>query len=854
MLNFFAWYLLITLLGWLTFPLAYRLFPALADRGFSLARALGLLVWGYVFWIMASLGLLQNDGGGLLLALVVLAAVSGASLQRKETRKALGEWVRLNVRMIVIIEVLFFLAFAAWAFVRASNPNIETAGGEKTMEVAFINAVLHSPTFPPHDPWLSGYAISYYYFGYVMAAMLAKMTGTLGSVAHNLMFSLIFALSFIGAYGILYNLLASWHKHHPRPASTAPSTGLPLLGPLFLLFVSNLEAFLEVLHGGGLFWTRDSSGNATSTFWSWLGIRELSTPPSHLTWIPDRFIWWWRASRVITDLDLMNNSTEIIDEFPAFSYLLGDLHPHVLAMPFGLLAVAMAFNLLLGGWKGETNLGFYKLPVRLEGLFFGSLILGGLVFLNTWDILIGFALVLGAFILNRAMQAGWTWKRLQDVFAFSIPVGLAAIFLYLPFYIGFQSQAGGILPNLASPTRGAQLWVMFAPLFLAIMPFLVYLWRKAKLPARWCLGFGLAVGAALFLAIVVYKLQPAFVGGLIDSQCSGSILLCFSLTTARRFSYIGGVLTLLTLLGPALTFLIPVGEEHPASAEPSNSKNEPILFILLMVFLGTVLVLAPDYVYLRDLFSYRLNTIFKFYYQAWMVWSLAGAFGVAILLQELRGRWAFIYRVGLMLVLVLALAFPVLGLSTKTNDFKIPAFIETLRARQATSDAGAIQAAASVWTLDGSVLFSSQYPDDAAAARWLLTAPTGVIAEAASKDAYSDYGRMAAYSGQSTVLGWWWHEYQWRGTLSQMASPLTNLTCRADFTVGGLSRSRADDVSCLYQSNNWDIANEVISQYNIRYIVIGTLERRNYHINESVFKQHLSQVFQQGQVVIYEVP
>jgi uncharacterized membrane protein len=267
-----------------------------------------------------------------------------------------------------------------------------------------------------------------------------------------------------------------------------------------------------------------------------------------------------------------------------------------------------------------------------------------------------------------------------------------------------------------------------------------------------------------------------------------------------------------------------------------------------------VLVLAPDYVYLRDLFSYRLNTIFKFYYQAWMVWSLAGAFGVAILLQELRGRWAFIYRVGLMLVLVLALAFPVLGLSTKTNDFKIPAFIETLRARQATSDAGAIQAAASVWTLDGSVLFSSQYPDDAAAARWLLTAPTGVIAEAASKDAYSDYGRMAAYSGQSTVLGWWWHEYQWRGTLSQMASPLTNLTCQADFTVGGLSRSRADDVSCLYQSNNWDIANEVISQYNIRYIVIGTLERRNYHINESAFKQHLSQVFQQGQVVIYEVP
>ena len=74
MLQFLLWYLLITLIGWLTFPLAYRLFPALAERGFSLARPLGLLVWGYIFWVMASLGLIQNDGGGLFLALVVLAA------------------------------------------------------------------------------------------------------------------------------------------------------------------------------------------------------------------------------------------------------------------------------------------------------------------------------------------------------------------------------------------------------------------------------------------------------------------------------------------------------------------------------------------------------------------------------------------------------------------------------------------------------------------------------------------------------------------------------------------------------------------------------------------------------------
>ena len=85
---------------------------------------------------------------------------------------------------MVSVEALFLLAFAAWAFVRAANP--EAVGTEKPMELAFINAILRSPAFPPHDPWLSGYAISYYYFGYVLVAMLAKTGGTSGGVAFNL--------------------------------------------------------------------------------------------------------------------------------------------------------------------------------------------------------------------------------------------------------------------------------------------------------------------------------------------------------------------------------------------------------------------------------------------------------------------------------------------------------------------------------------------------------------------------------------------------------------------------------------------------------------------------------------------
>ena len=861
MLNFFAWYFLISLIGWVTFPLAFRLFPALADRGFSFTRALGLLVWGYVFWILASLGVIQNDAGGLGLAFLLLVTLTGVLTWRKENRQALLTWIRSRSRTIIIAEVLFFLAFAAWAFVRASNPQIETAGGEKTMETAFINAILRSPTFPPHDPWLSGYAISYYYFGYVMAAMLAKATATLGTVAHNLMTSLVFGLSFVGAYGIVYNLLAAWRGREATRETPGKSHGfsiyaLPILGPLFLLFVSNLVGFLYLLYKNGLFWTAQADGSRTSAFWTWLGIDELNSPP-HL------FNWWWRASRVIQDLDLLKIPHEIIDEFPAFSYILGDLHPHVLAMPFDLLAVAVGLNLFLGGWKGETNLYFYKLPVRPLGLFFSAVILGGLVFLNTWDILLGFALVAGAFVLTQARAEGWSWRRVEDLLAFSLPVGLAAILLYLPFYLGFSSQAGGILPNLVSPTRGAHLWVMFGPFFVVLFPFILYLWRAEKVPSRWKMGFGLAAAFASLLWIVswglaflAYKVQPGFVQVLINSQCSGSIGLCFKLATLQRLSYIGELLTLLCLIGPAAAFLIPSGErkESDSQQSPEDASN-PLPFVMLMILVGAVLILAPDFVFLRDLFYSRLNTVFKFYFQAWLVLSLATAFGAGVLLQKFRGGWSWAYWPVFTAVLATSLMFPIMGLPEKTNDFQVPAFEATLQGARAAGDPHALQEALQVWTLDGGRLFQSQYPDDAAAARWLLTAPEGVVAEAAGPDAYSDYGRISVYSGDPAVLGWYWHEYQWRGSMDNLLSPLTNLTCQADFRPNyDPRRMRSDDIACLYQTTNWQEASQVITQYHVRYVVVGTLERRSYRVSETKFKTYLKPVFQSGDVVIYEIP
>lgn len=852
MLQFFLWYLLITLIGWLTFPLAYRLLPALADRGFSLARALGMLVWGYLFWMMASLGLIQNNGSGLLLALLVVAAISGAGMVHRETRQSLVQWIRSNLRVIATVEILFFLAFGFLAFIRAGNPEI--VGTEKPMELAFINAVMHSPTFPPHDPWLSGYAISYYYFGYVMTAMLANTTGTLGSVAFNLMLSLVFGLSAAGAYGILYNLLAFRANRNlkipPGKAEETPrlSTRLPLLGPLFLLLVSNFEGFLEVLYNGGIFWRFNANGKATSAFWSWLNIQDLRDAPTKITGMLGqyRYYWWWRASRVLTETNLAGRPNEIIDEFPFFSYLLGDLHPHILAMPFGLLAVALALNLFLGGWKGETKLGFYSLPIRPSGFFLGALLLGGLAFLNTWDILTGFGLLAGAYILRRVFTYGWSWNRLKDLFAFGIPLGVLAIVLYLPFYAGFSSQAGGIIPNLEFSTRAAQLWVMFGPLLLPIFAYLVYLWRVEKRPANAKAGLGLALGLAVLLWVFSWLLallaqfkMPDFVAAYLKDDGFANAAAYFSAATLRRLVNIGSLLTILAATGAALAFLSKIGaggenEDEETSIE-AGRKNIP-LFAIFLILLASLLVLAPEFVYLRDQFGDRMNTIFKFYYQAWLLWSIAAAFGVATLLLSLRGTWNWVYRVALMLVLFMALVYPVLGVLTKTEDFRIPAFMNNVAAARAAGNSQAQETASGVWTLDGGAYFQPIYPDDMAAAAWLRNAPQGVIVEASKVDAsYSDYGHISIYSGLPTVLGWPMHEAQWRGSYEPQGS-------------------RLNDIRQLYESSNWDTVKAILQQYNIRYVFIGSLERQTFRINEQKFKQHLSAVFEQGQVVIYAVP
>jgi YYY domain-containing protein len=510
MLSVLVWWFWLQIMGLAALPLAYRLFRRLPDRGYTFARPLGLLLATYVLWLGGSLGLLRNSLGGILFSILVVAVLSLVVYRRGRGPAALAPgsaddpgllpWLRSQGRLVLAVELLFAAALALWSLLRAYSPELTTAGGEKFMEIMYLNSIGRSEYFPPHDAWLSGYGISYYYFGYVMIAALARLSGFPAHLIFNVGLASLFALTCTGAFGLVYNLVKGTLAPATVQAADDPSTGRTspllwgLLGAVLVAVLGNLEGFLEVLYAARLL---------PLGFWQWLDIEDINLPfdpavapslaPTRSGW------WWWRASRVIHDLDPLGNSMGIqpIDEFPGFSFLLGDMHPHVLALPFVLLALALALNALLWGQKEEEDevsggsrgwLALLKQPPAGAGLLLVSLCLGALAFLNTWDFPIYWLVFLAAYGLGRwdrygrspAAQVNVLRPLARDVAVTGVAVAVLGFLLYLPFYIGFQSQAGGLLPTLYTGTRFRQYFVMFGPFLVAIAGLLAVLAVRLK--------------------------------------------------------------------------------------------------------------------------------------------------------------------------------------------------------------------------------------------------------------------------------------------------------------------------------------------------------------------------------------
>ena len=235
-----------------------------------------------------------------------------------------------------------------------------------------------------------------------------------------------------------------------------------------------------------------------------------------------------------------------------------------------------------------------------------------------------------------------------------------------------------------------------------------------------------------------------------------------------------------------------------------------------MLLTGSLLVLAPEYVYLRDLFGYRMNTVFKFYFQAWVLWGLASAFGFGYMLW--RCGW-----VGRALTAVVLTVISLAGLL-----YTVPAVM--------TRDQEA-----ALTTLDGMAYFANYYPDDWNVIRWFRENVVGtpVIAEGIGGSYWIEgrFSRISMATGLPTVMGWPGHEEQWRGRYFY-ESPVAQ---------------REEDIRTLYTTANWETAQRIMEKYNIEYIIVSDLERSKYSPgNIDKFAGRLRVAFQSGDVTVYQ--
>src|SRR5262249_21701307 len=211
MTGFLRWYLVVELLGLLAFPLAWRFFRRLPDRRYGVAKILGVLLTRVILWQGTASGVLRNDAGGAALAALIagaLAAVAGwpgLAPTARGTRPLLA-WMRARAPRLLAVEAVFLVGFGGWALVRACDPAVGHT--EQPMDLLLLSPVRASPTLSPHDPWLAGYAVSYYYLGYWLLATLARLADTPPEIAYNAGQACWFGLLAAGCYSLGSSLAA----------------------------------------------------------------------------------------------------------------------------------------------------------------------------------------------------------------------------------------------------------------------------------------------------------------------------------------------------------------------------------------------------------------------------------------------------------------------------------------------------------------------------------------------------------------------------------------------------------------------------------------------------------------------
>lgn len=756
------WWLAISILAIAVFPITRIVFRGLYDGGYPLAKIFALLLLSYGVWFAGSIGI-SFDRREIFLILLLIVLASAALAWRD--RKNLITYFKTNRKTILWTEILALGFFTLDLGIRLGNPDLwhPYKGGEKPMDFSYLNAVLKSSSFPPYDPWFAGGYINYYYYGFVLVGVPIKLLGIVPSTAYNLVIPTLFSTLALGAYSIGYNLfLGLKNSEAVRRLSRARAAGVA--AAVALILFGNLGSARLIYEGfqdlGDP--TGDRVGFGAAPLNAINGVSDILFKGASLDLSIDR--WYWDPSRVIEP-----GSGEVgpITEFPYFTFLYADLHAHMINMPLTVAALGWGIAWLYAGRGGRK-----RDPLHYAfSILLGALILGSLRPTNTWDFptywtLAGIATLIAPFIHSKKI-----------CFRAVIESILSTLFLIGFAYLIFQPYNLWYQQGYTEPERwfGSQTGLNDYLTAHGVFVILIVSW----------LLWETRVWMSDTPATALRKNQRRI---LLLVAAFFMMLLIIAILTVQGFG--GAPIAFLILIWAGLLIV-----------RPKLAFEKRI--VLFLIGTASALTILVEYVRLLGDVG-RMNTVFKFYLQAWTLLSLSAAAATAWVYVDInrwKKRWKYSWLGVIGVVVFLAALYPITATPAKIRD-------RMSNTAPISLDGMIFMESASYYDISGPMPLDEDYR----AIQWVQENLSGtpVIVEATTPE-YRWGSRFSIYTGLPGVLGWNWHQRQQRGA-----------------AAGSSVVDRANAISSFYTKSSIDDALEFLYGNDVDYVIVGRLERQYY--------------------------
>lgn len=651
-----VWYLTLTGFGVIVLPLSMIVFRRMPDGGILLSRPLGWLSIAFISWWAAFIRILPFSAVGIGLIGIALF-VGSIYLLKLRPEWHQRRW-RLHWKTAWNGEILAILAFVLILLARREDPSIDST--EKPMDAMMLNSLVAARTIPPQDAWLAGYSINYHYGGYLLHAVPIKLTGIRPEIGYNLAFPTTAMLGVSIAFVLGRALFGRC-----RWAA---------LAPLCIFFIGNLagvSGFLE----------------------------RLSMQTNLYDW---RNGFLWNTSRVIYDA-----GGATINEYPFFSILWGDLHPHFSNIPFFLFFMALTYAILRSMIAlPPKRMIRFEWPLLLCAVLASAYILPTNVFDFPITALF-FGALIAAGLIHRLWRSERNWKPTLAYFALLL-LPIAGYALALPFWA-----------NFIPPDQGTQVKISL----------------EHSRMTEFLLVFGLHTAATIGFLFLRGRRFLLSNGGEELGVLLGLVGILFFALWAK-FGYLA------CALAPCLALTLWLLALYTA-LQNKDSFIDGELFALTACALAWSFIAGCEFIYLKDSYGIaRMNTIFKFHFSGWFFMGLGLPY--LIYLEYTRSEraayeWFVLLPVlGFFLISLIPPAFALAWIYRMPNEGR-PV------------------------TMDGLAFIREYRPQQYDIIEWIrqYAKPTDRILEVPGCG-YRLESLVSAFTGRPSVIGWVGHESLWR--------------------------------------------------------------------------------------------